>query len=290
MEKVKVNNPDSSSIDLAMMENFRLMAQIVAEMKEVAILPSEIPQDKSTLEQVEFPEEGGVLTYMAGHKHPFRGFPYFEFVDSIDKIKKIGKAQLSGLYHTLFKGNKLKLLSLLPAIWIFKRLVYTEIYMFHRLVDRFKLKENRYCRAVRELNRCFNLPMDDISEKTWELKLMIKDLTAMLLEFDNAYRFRFQDIMEELDQDNMRRKPFLELRRLIALASQREKSQELRDFWSLVSMLLNYLHFDRELKKVMVNVLSNLDKEKVKLTIEDKEYCIPRKDYNFGFVQRGELE
>lgn len=271
-----------------MMENYRLMAQIVAEMKEIPILPSEVPKDKSTLERVEFPDEGGVLTYMEGHSQPFRGFPYYEFVDSIDKIKKIGKAQLSGLYHQVYKGNKLKLLTLLPAYWVFKRIFYVELYMFYRLVERFRLKERRYCQAVRELVRCFNLPDPSLKMATWEVRMMMRDLLAMLLEFDNAYRFRFQDLMDDYDAKAWANHPVREIKRIIKIASAREKTQELRDFWSLAKILSNVLYFDQELRRVVSHVFSQLDPEKVRLTKEDKHYCAPRLDYNFAFMQRGE--
>ncbi len=281
-------NVNHSSAELAMMENYKIMGQIVAEMKEVAILPSEVPQDQSMLEKVEFPEEGGVLTYMQGHTHPFRGFPYFEFVDSIDKIKKIGKAQLSGLYHTIYKGNKLKLLSLLPAYWVLKKFFYIEVYMFYRLLDRFKLKQHRYCRAVRELNRCFNLEDNSLKMETWETKMMLRDLLAMVFEFDNAYRFRFQDLIEEFDKGLFKKNPIAELKRLVSIAIEREKTQELKDFWSLTRMLMNYLYLDPQIRKIVINVLSNIDIDQAKLTIEDKHYCKPRLDYNFGFTIRGE--
>ena len=75
--------------------------------------------------------------------------------------------------------------------------------MFYRLVERFRLKERRYCQAVRELVRCFNLPDPSLKMATWEVRMMLRDLLAMLLEFDNAYRFRFQDMMDDHDVDSV---------------------------------------------------------------------------------------
>jgi hypothetical protein len=180
------------------------------------------------------------------------------------------------------------LLTLLPAFWFIKRIFYIELYMFYRFIDRFRLKPNRYCQAIREVYRCFSLPNDKIKALTWEKRMMLRDLVCMVLEFDNAYRFRVQDLVEELDKQAFERNPIKELRRLMNIGASRENNQEVRDFWTLMKMSLNYLYLDREIKKVMVQVISNLNIEQVKLTIEDKHYCFPRKDYNFGFSLRGE--
>src|SRR3990167_5690221 len=85
----------------AFLQNMALMNQVVRQMKEIPELPSEKPKDVHALTKVEFPESGGVLTYMQGYDHPYRGFPFHEFVDKIDVIKKITRAVLSGLFHGL---------------------------------------------------------------------------------------------------------------------------------------------------------------------------------------------
>ena len=104
--------------------NMILMSHIIGQMKEIAVLPSEIPpaNDRNALIKVEFPEEGGVLTYMDGYDLPYRGFPYFEIVEKIDVIKKIAKASLSGLYHSL-KRRRFMLIVLLPAFFVFRDLM-----------------------------------------------------------------------------------------------------------------------------------------------------------------------
>lgn len=271
----------------AYLENMRIMNGIIREMKEIPELPSEAPKDVQALEKVEFPEEGGVLTYMEGHSYPYRGFPFFEFVDKIDLIKKVSRASLSGLYHSLKKTNRLWFLTLIPAIWISKSLVRTGVYVFYRIVERFRLKSKMYCQALRELYRAFSIPKENELVSQQELRFRLRDLICMVLEFDNAYRFRLQDILEELNKDNAKKNFLKELDRLLSIMQTREVGQDIKDTWTLLKLFVRYyLRFDRELREILQTTLLELDIEKIKLTPEDIHYCEKRKDYVFGHMKK----
>lgn len=256
----------------------QLMNQIAGEMKEIPELPSEkvTPEDSNSLLKVEFPQEGGVLTWMEKYKYPFRGYPHYEFVEKIDFIKKVNRAFASGLYHQLKSLPKIYFLTILPGLWMIKNVVRAWVYVFYRHIERFRIKQERYCVFVRELHSSFGES---------ELDKMIRDLLCMILEFDNAYRFRAQDILSELDKESLQKHPSGELLRLLKMMMGREKTQEIRDTWTLVQLIVRfYLWFDRPLIKLIKNALLRIDLEKVRLTVEDKEYCVPRKDYTFGFM------
>lgn len=286
-EQVKGTIAEQLSALNAVKENMRIMNMIVREMKEIPELPSEAPKDISPLEKVEFPVEGGILTYMQGHPYPYRGFPYFEFVDKIDLIKKITRAMFSGLYHELKRKNKLSFLSLIPALWIFRSFVRTGIYVFYRIIERFRMKSSRYSQAIRELHRAFSLEAPNEIEDQRELRIRIRDLVCMILENDNAYRFRFQDIAEHLDKDKIKTNPIHELDSLLKLMSEREITQDIKDTWKLLRLFISlYLRFDKRLRNIIINGLSEINIEKVKLTPEDKHFCEGRKDYVFGFMKK----
>ena len=285
----------------AFQRNMQLMNTIIATMKEIPELPSEAPKDVSPLEKVEFPDEG-VLTYMShqdgtmevkgkivdaykSHDYPYKGFPFYEFVDKIDLIKKISRAVLSGFYHRFKARNKFQLIFLIPAIWFFKDLVYVGIYTFHRMIDRFKIKPIRYCIAVRELYRTLDYAPFNEDKKTKDLRLMLKDLLCMILEFDNAYRYRFQDVISEINLDAVKKNMIKEVNRLLDILSEREQTQDIKDTWTLLKLFFTYyLKIDKRVYSIIQNALFQLNIEKVKLDEGDKYYCTPRKDYKFGFM------
>lgn len=270
----------------AHIENQQKMLAIISEMKEIPELPSEVPTDVHALTHVEMPETGGVLTYMEGYDEPYKGFPFHEFVDKIDTIKKLSRGVLSSLFHDVKKRNKLQVALLVLVPWLFNDLLKGTIYAFHRIIIRFKIKELRYCDAVREVYRAMSERFPEETVESVEIRERVRDLLCMVLENDNAYRFRFQDIIVELDKEALRKNPSKELVRLLSVMQTREKGQDVADTWTLLKTFLPmYLFVNTKVKKEIVRLLSGLDLEKVRLSKEDIYYCKPRKDYQFGFME-----
>ena len=266
----------------------KAMSEITSNMKEIPILPSQIApeDDRHTIQKVELPPEGGVLTYMSEFEYPYRGFPFEEFVTIVDVIKKIVKGSLSGLFHS-FRTNKPKILLILPTVLVLRELLYVGTYTFHRLITRYKIKAHRYSQSMRELYRAISNPRKNEKPRMMELRLMARDVICMILEFDNAYRFRVQDILGELNKYELDKNPIKEINRLVDIASGRELEQQVKDTWRLIKLFTSYyLRFDRQLRNMVVDVLSDLNLERFKLMPEDMVYCAPRKDYVFGFMKK----
>lgn len=283
LDNVKINYD-------AYIQNIKAMNIILHEMKEMPILPSDASQSKDTypLEKVEFPESGGILTYMQGQEYPYKGFPMGEFVEKNDAMKKLSKGILSGIFHQCFKveDGKIRLKNpwkLLFCIFAFKSIVRTEIYTFHRFIERYSIKPHRYSDAMRELYRVGSIPLKNEIESMKELREKLRDILCMHLEFDNAYRYRFQDIAEVHDSVKFQKNSIKEILRCFTVMQDREVKQEIKDSWTLTKMLVNYLRFDKELRSIIANMIKNLNIEKIKLSVEDKAYCEPREDYQFGF-------
>jgi len=121
---------------------------------------------EAKVEKVVFPEEGGVLTFLEGHEKPFPGFPHERMVGKIALIKSLIPAILKGVNNLIFKDQ---------------------------------IKPERYSRPVREIYRLFNLLIEreksEAHKKRWEI---IRNATCSILEFDNSYRFRLQDVLKEI--------------------------------------------------------------------------------------------
>ena len=268
-------------------EYSKLIQQIVYEMKEVPILPSEIPNrgDTHGLIKVEFPKEGGILTYMQNYVNPYRGFPYFAIVEKIDLIKKISRQLQSGFFHAL-KTKFYLLFLLIPVIPFARSIIWAFTYAGYRFLDRSKIKTVRYSKAVREIYRVFSKEQAGESEQIKDLRLMMRDIECSILEFDNAYRFRLQDVLPELNKEALKRNSIREMHRLLDILIEREKEEQYKDTWRLVKMFVSYyLRWDRPFLRLATGLFAELNTDEVKLTAEDKPYCIGRKDYTFGFAQ-----
>lgn len=290
-DELKTETQEVSSEQDAFVKNMRTMNLVISQMKEIPELPSEAPKDTNPLLKVEFPEVGGILTYMEGHEHPYRGFPYFEFVEKIDLMKKIVRATLSGAYHQLKSRPKIMLATLVPAMWVVRPLTRIGVYVFFRMIERFRIKTERYSQPIRELHRVFSLEPEGEAYADKEFRTQLRDLLCMTAEFDNAYRFRLQDTLVELDKQALQTNDLVEMDRIFKLLYKREKTQEIRDTWRLMMFFVRYyLRFDKVLRSMIVNSLKNLDLSEIELKPEDKHYCRPRKDYNFQFMQEENTE
>ena len=270
-----------------------LMNNIAAEMREIPVLPSEkiTPEDTKPLQKVEFPKEGGVLTWMEGFDYPYKGYPHHEFVDRVDSVKKMNRAMLSGLYHQLKSIPRWRFITVLPALWVIKSMVRAWVHVFYRAMERTRIKPERYCVAVRDIYASFNAPMAKERAKEAEFRTELRDLVCMVLEMDNAYRYRAQDVLAELNKDALRKHPRRELVRLLDLLASRERHQEVRDTWKLIRAVVRfYLLLDPTLTKTVAFALSRIQPDNVRLDTMDKAYCLPRKDYTFGFQLYPQLE
>ena len=110
----------------------------------------------------------------------------------------------------------------------------------------------------------------------------MRDLLCMHLEFDNAYRFRFQDVIVELDKCNLEKDPLKEILRILNIMSDREKFQEVKDTWTLTKTMIEYLKYSKEIKSIIISFLNNLNTDKCKLDARDIPFCVTREDYNFN--------
>ena len=112
-----------------------------------------------------FPESGGSFTNIHGEKFPFPGIPDKDVVMDISKYKKMVPVAIDA---------------------------YADFFIQHAL------KPEKYCKAVREIYRLFTLMSDrEMEPKNKDRWLKVRDMVCVILEFDNAYRFRLQDMIKE---------------------------------------------------------------------------------------------
>ena len=255
------------------------MMQIVQEMKEVQeVITPEQAKDASFIERIDAPDEGGILTYMNGHEEPYRGFPFYEMVDKIDILKKVVRATLSSFFHSIKRRNKLIVLTLAFVPWLLNDMARAMIHVFYRAIERHKIKPKYYSKSMRELYRAFTVFADT------EVDREVRDFVCMILEMDNAYRFRFQDVIVELDKQALKKNTGKELTRLLSILQTRESGQTVRDTWTLFKTFIpTALWLSPKVKKQIVSVLTELNLSEVALTAEDKWYATPRKDYSCKF-------
>ena len=150
--------------------------------------------DGGEVDRVEFPEKGGTFTYFKGHKLPFPGFPHERIVEKVALIKSFIPAWLK----TIKLVPKTKILKIIDI----GRMLLKGVVHF---LANDKINPERYSHPVREIYRIFNILIErEKEERLIALWTQLRDVLCMILEFDNAYRFRIQDALAELNLDEIK--------------------------------------------------------------------------------------
>lgn len=238
---------------------------------------------------VEFPKEGGMLTYFKGEKQPWKGFMskepiFYGPIDALDTAKTIVLSAIKFLTSKPFRY-------FLP-IFLSKRIRWSALAELTEMIDaaaeKYYLKPKLFCTAVREIWRVFNpLPIDnykelshyDIRTRTLRRFLMF---ACMTLEFDDYYRLAVQDGLSELNKENLKKNPAKELIRIIRVIKSRDKMSSNAPKWQTIerAIWLGSKVFGKEFKKI-TNLIGRLDLEKIKLDGIDWYHCLIRSNYDF---------
>jgi len=246
----------------------------------------------------EFPAEppitpigGGVFTPIQNWAYPYKGHPMEVTVEVLAAIKGVIPM---GLRFIELSIKHLNLLALLDI----KNTYYEKLeYGGKILAARQPHNPKRYGRAVREIYRVLTIQVDKINSdpnapllirKLWCIFYNIRTIICVLCEWDNAYRYRVQDVLTELDMVNLCKHPIKELRRVLSIMVERENRGHKKKLWQRAKLALTFfLLVNPKIKNKIVEILSEINKEEIQFE-DDDWYCIcmrgfdGKNDYNFG--------
>ncbi len=102
-----------------------------------------------------------------------------------------------------------------------------------------------------------------------------------LIEYDNAYRYRLEDIFTETSKKALQENPRREISRLIKLYCSREKDWGVAMKFRTISMLTTSLFWVPRVRKAFTKALEGCDFERLQLDDIDRYWCKVRNDYDF---------
>lgn len=218
-----------------------------------------------------FDEKKGALTYLKGRYMPMRIYPNHDSVMISGVFKKIIPYSFRILSRTGIFG---KIGFVLSVKWLIK--LYIEIVYF--ALQNYFLQTQYYSQPVREIYRVLTGLVDD----------KLKDIICYYVEYDMAYRYRLQDILACLDKEALKKKPIVELKRLLDILCKRESyPDKMEDYgmakkWKRIfSFVFWVMVFNSKIKKLIVDILLNINLEEVAFSEEDICWTNYYEDYNF---------
>ena len=226
----------------------------------------ETKQKVNYVKEIFLPKEGGIITYFSDAPHPKKGFLFTDTVTKIDDIKKVLKSFLQG-----FSNTRGKIFLFLIAVFFRKSLEYAFWKLVWNLADTLEwhaLKPERYCKAVREVHNA----IEDES-----LRLVV----CMLLEFDDAYRFRFQDAFGEMDKPRFAANPLHEVDRVFELLQKREIDPRLQQHWKAVRRLLFFLFWFKKPRQIIIDFCSRIEPANIAMDEADRYFATAKGEYTW---------
>lgn len=246
-------------------------------------------------DRTEYPEEGGIYVYFRGMPYPKKGFPIPEAVYANDLFKKYILSAIKA-----FSGWEM-----IPSFIVFALLPWRlKMRTINRALNSYAgiagyllmgwtLTEKRYsnpARTLRKIAKNFLLVLGANPETAEALSKAV----ATMLEYDDAYRYRVQDMASETRQMKLAIYPVTELRRLIKLYMAREKTHAtgtLGAVMKIASIALLHPKVRRAWKVALTHITAEEFKW-LQLDNADRYHVLIRGDYDFlgrTFDERCEL-
>lgn len=264
----------------------------------------------------DYPPEGGIYTYYRGQPFPTKGFPFPQAAYANDNLKRITRFLIT-LISGKEMIPSLLMFAILP--WKFKlkkleRMTDEYVRISVWLQNESYLISERYSHPAKEIGGflyefLLAVGMDksmhqitshdgkemgmvrDRDEKEDPVWVTMKDnhqsyvwsitrAIATIFEYDDAYRYRIEDIASETTKEALMKNPRKEIKRLTEIFMQREKTHA-TDMIGRISWLLSLLLVHPRIKKAFITAVSKLNLKRLQLDNADRYHVLIRADYDF---------
>lgn len=237
-------------------------------------------------QRAEYIEGDGNFVYYYGVPYPSRTVAPAEAINAINGIKRL---LISTLQLLASKDAKKPIIASFFVLGAEERgRLLTHVFdKLNNLADvtviGFYLEDGYYCPVVRELRQFIQTLLIEIGVERG-VAIKAGEVIGMLFEYDNAYRYRLQDILGAANagalQDNLPK----ELERLIGILGEREVVKEsgvVGRFSSGVRML-KYMWAIPKIRKGMRKAFNAMDLAKCRMDEGEIYHTLLYADYNVG--------
>ena len=195
-------------------------------------------------------KDGSYIMWMEGEKYPFAGYPRGHLI-----VNEPGKySPYSRLKHEIknqiFNENWYKIASCQPV-----EIHANDIFQLAETLKYDMMPVHKCTPAVREVNRL-------LPNSPW------KDIITCIFQEDDAYRMRFQYLVQFLDKKD----PIGSFDKAMKILENAEVVDDMKERINLIRVVLLKLWENPEYAKYWISLVKNMDFKKVKLTKADLYY------------------
>ncbi len=217
--------------------------------------------------------EDGIFQWLKGAEYPQKGMPQAEAIFAVNVAKRL-------FIHSLRFASELWYI--LP-IFMTKRSLESKIWAFNeisiKIISPYILIPQLLTPLARELGRfSTNFLLNiGISEKT---SLDFGKIIATMFEYDNAYRFRVQDLFTASSKEQIQNNPYKEICRLLDISKERDYDVVSKKFRYIKPILWIAFKIPR-IRKAFITTFDVINFSKLQFDEIDNYWVAMRTDYNF---------
>jgi len=202
----------------------------------------------------------GISCWVEGQKYPMKGYPLPHSVDAAMVVKR---ALIDGL--RIFSS----LSGLVYCLFHWKKILANFVDFSNIVLVRFYLKPEKYCRSGREVYRVGM----ELAGNSEVYRRLVKCI-VMIWEYDDAYRYRFQDAFGAGEN----------VREGLETLLDRETSEgnEMKAKWRMVLKAFSWLMFIPKFSRLVKKIDELTNWNELKLDIADKYHAFAKPNYDFG--------
>lgn len=207
--------------------------------------------------------ENGIYQKIKDTPFLYKGYAEPRIIRAVSAVKKA----LLRLAHFFYSHPYL-----IPLAWIFRKKMLFEFSRFsHRVLRDYYWIPQAYLPTSKEI-------FDEL-DIDFDIAMLIK----MVWEFDDAYRYRGQFALMNLDRGMLLVSPRRELERVCDLMISREKSSSMRGMWMIAKMFVLF----PPTRKRLVDYLLRLNLVKFEMDEVDRYFISLKrdKDFDYGVIQ-----
>lgn len=235
----------------------------------ISVTDEKIMERGEHIEKVEQLPEGGCHMYIQGHPYPMRIFFPNEKITALSMMKRI----VPYYFRFIVGQNGFRKKNIFEQVFIMLAMLeYKELFINFIdwcLSDVYETLD-KYNQPTRELYRVLT---GRVSDK-------VRNIICAIIEYDSAYRFRFQDVIMNLDKSN---NTIREIERLMMLMHGREDNHDGGAGKILIykKYILWYLRLNRKLLRTIKEIINDINLEEVSPSIEDRYWMLAPNNYRF---------
>lgn len=233
--------------------------------------------------KVTVPPEGGMNLHFDGLLFPKKGFPFMQSSQANNIVKR-----QTMMFAHLFARKDMILPILGFAVLPYRMKLaivsnFLENYCRNSdyIFEQFYLKDNFMTPCAQEIKRFLTSFLHKLGVSP-DLSFRTARIMATMVEYDDAYRYRIEDLGSVTDADLLRMDPGRELARLISVSAKREKYITVtHKFSAFAGTLSKLMRWSPRIRRAFTESVDPSRFKWLQLDEADRYHVLYRDDYEF---------